>query len=141
MNDTVQSSAPRITTPPAVTGSAKETEAIRGQITRQETLPIEEITQPQELSSEVKNAGVSLTNTGINLPPEITSLGIAESGPDVRLGTGESVILQLSRDEIVKGRQASPHSSIRFFAEWFQRQLDIIKQTFQSDKKQKPITA
>lgn len=79
--------------------------------------------QEMEVPKEVVNAGVKVTPTSISVPPKISQLGVKPSGPNVPLGTGATVTLPLTDDQIAVGLHQSLTSSWRWLAQWCLRRL------------------
>lgn len=79
--------------------------------------------QEIELPREVASAGVKVRPTSVSLPTPVTQLGVKPSGPSVPLGTGATVVLPLSDEQIAVGLHQSLTSSWRWLAEWCLRRL------------------
>ena len=108
-------------TPTGAGGGAKEKEA--GGIGSLE-LPLRDVSgQEIELPREVASAGVKVRPTTVSLPTPVTQLGVKPSGSSVPLGTGTTVVLPLSDEQIVVGLHQSLASSWRWLAEWCLRRL------------------
>lgn len=89
-----------------------------------ETLPIKDVgTHEVELTPEVASAGVKIQPTSVVLPQNVQQLGVKPSGPMTPVGSGASVTLPLTDDQIAKGLHQSITSSWRWLAEWCVRKL------------------
>ena len=89
-----------------------------------------ELTKPQDdlVSAEVKEAGVEVTPESIELPPDLTKIGVHPLGasqPFLHQGGAKTTIMSvpLSDPQIVAGLHASILSSLRWLAEWCILQL------------------
>ena len=102
-------------------GMAKEVED--GITPSGETLPLQETGKEVELSAELSQAGVTISPTSISLPPPLTKMGVAPAGLNVTVGTGSSVTLPLTDDQIALGLHQSVTSSWRWLAEWCVKKL------------------
>ncbi len=76
-----------------------------------------------ELPKEVSAVGVKIKPTAIALPPKVSQLGVKPAGPNVPLGTGATVTLPLTDDQIAVGLHQSFTSSWRWLAQWCRRRL------------------
>lgn len=113
------------------TGSiSKETEG--GIFPISETPPLVETGKDIELPKEVVSAGVSVQPTVIPIPPHLTSAGVAAAGQNVTVGTGNTVVLPLTDDQIAQGLKQGITKSWRWLAEWCRRKLKLLKLTFAS---------
>lgn len=88
---------------------------------------LQEVGKEAELSSEVQHAGVRMQSETIELPPPIVQAGVKVVGPAATPATpSKSVPLPLSDDQIAQGLTQSITSSIRWLAEWCERQLKAV---------------
>ncbi len=76
-----------------------------------------------ELPKEVSAVGVKIKPTAIPIPPKVSQLGVKPAGPNVPLGTGATVTLPLTDDQIAVGLHQSFTSSWRWLAQWCRRRL------------------
>lgn len=79
--------------------------------------------QEMELPKEVSAVGVKIKPTAIPIPPKVSQMGVKPAGPNVPLGTGATVTLPLTDDQIAAGLHQSLTSSWRWLAEWCRRRL------------------
>lgn len=89
---------------------------------------LEEPLQLEEMvSKEVREVGVEIHPTTIELPPDLRKIGVSPSGSTASVvhqgGTSPSVSIPLSDQQIVVGLGGSIWSSVRWLAEWCLRQL------------------
>ena len=104
----------------AVGSMAKEVAPL---VSNTEAPILQEIGKEAELSSEVQHAGVRMQSDTIELPPPITQAGVKAVGPTAPAVPAQSVKLPLCDDEIAQGLTQSITSSLRWLAEWCERQL------------------
>jgi hypothetical protein len=133
MNDAVQQSPihPLHPQQQGAVGAAKESEPFV-ENANTETPTVSEIGADVELSPEVSAAGVSVRPTVVHIPQPLEAHGIRPAGQNVQLGTGETIELPLSEDEIAAGLKQNPLSSWRFLALWCKRQLTIVGHAIQT---------
>jgi hypothetical protein len=105
-------------------GFAKETETtpIHPQ---PEISSLTEIGREIELPPEVSSVGVSVHPTVINIPPPLEA-HVTQVGHNTVLGTGESITLPLTDDQILAGLKQPPTSSWKFLSLWCKRKLQQI---------------
>lgn len=110
-------------------------EAEVGGIQSGEALPLKDIgTHEIKLSAEVARAGVKVQPTTIPLPQNVQQLGVKPSGPMTPVGSGASVTLPLTDDQIAKGLHQSITSSWRWLAEWCVRKIKQLHRGFTGKK-------
>lgn len=80
--------------------------------------PIEEIASDVELSPELEEAGVLKRSETIDLPLDVTNLGVTGTGHAQPLSTADTIQLPLDDQQIITGRKAKLTSSWRWLAEW-----------------------
>lgn len=115
---------PKPTPDPQATGGTINKEVEAGGIHSSETLPIKEIgTHEIELSAEVTSAGVKVTPTNIPIPARAQQLGVKPSGSNVPVGSGSTITLPLTNDQIAAGLKLGVTSSWRWLAEWCVRKI------------------
>lgn len=106
-------------------GFAKETEPVI-----EKTIPeipsLTEIGRNIELTPEVSAAGVSVHPTVVAMPQPIEASGVKQAGQNVSLGSGETIELPLTDDQIVVGLRQPATSSWKFLAEWCRKRLKQI---------------
>jgi hypothetical protein len=85
-----------------------------------------EIGKDIELPKEVINAGVSMHPTVVNIPPQISSVGVSPAGQNVTVGSGTTVTLPLTNDQINEGLKKDVTNSWRWLAEWCIRKIKHI---------------
>jgi hypothetical protein len=127
MNDTAQQSPlhPSQDETHGSIGFAKESEPTLTN-TNAEISQITEIGREVELSPDVTAAGVSVHPTVIPMPKPLDASGVRQVGQNVSLGTGESITLPLTDEEISAGSKQSPTSSWYFLAKWCKRRLEQL---------------
>jgi hypothetical protein len=91
-----------------------------------ETPPLVEVGKDIELPKEVVRAGVTIQPTVIPIPPHLTSAGVAPAGQNVTVGTGNTVVLPLTDDQIAQGLKQGITNSWRWLAEWCRRKLKLL---------------
>ena len=127
MNDTAQHTSTPPTVPQQQGGSvgfAKEIETTP--INPQPEIPqLTEIGREIELNPNVSAAGESVQRTVIEIPPPLTA-HLKPAGQNTTLGTGETIELPLTDDQILAGLKQPPTSSWKFLALWCKRQLQQI---------------
>lgn len=109
-------------------GSAKEKEGIA--IASSETALRDISGQEIDLPKEVSAAGVKVQSTVVPLPPTMSQMGVKPAGVNVSLGTGATVSLPLSDDQIVQGLHQDITTSWRWMAEWCVRKLKQLHLVF-----------
>jgi hypothetical protein len=127
MNDTAQQTPiySSNSQPQGSIGVAKEAEPVVETI-HPEVSSLSEIGQEIELTPDVSASGVSVHPTVIQIPKPVQAQGVKPVGQNVPLGTGATITLPLTDDQIVVGLKQSPMSSWRFLALWCKRQLQQI---------------
>lgn len=87
-------------------------------------ISIAEIGKPElELPKELSAIGISTQPTTVQVPQQVSQLGVKPAGDNVSLGTGSSVSLPLTDDQIAQGLKQGITSSWRWLAEWCRRRL------------------
>lgn len=85
---------------------------------------IQEIGKEVGLPPEVEHAGVRMQSDSIELPPPVKNMGVKAVGsPAPAPSQTTTVKLPLTDDQIAQGLSQSIFSSIRWLAEWCERQL------------------
>ena len=84
---------------------------------------IQEVGKEVELPPEVEHAGVRVKSDTIELPPPVQKSGVTPVGPAAVPAQAQTVTLPLTDDQIAQGLSESIFSSIRWLAEWCERQL------------------
>jgi hypothetical protein len=84
-----------------------------------------EVGKDIELPKEVINAGVSQIPTVVAIPPVLKTHGVQPSGNNVTLGSGSTITLPLTDDQVNEGLKKSITDSWRWLALWCQRALKI----------------
>lgn len=79
---------------------------------------ISELGQEQELTPEVAKAGVVIKPEQIEVPPDLTQLGVKQTGFSTPVSYQPTLKLPIADDEIVEGRHANIFSSLRWLSEW-----------------------
>jgi hypothetical protein len=125
MNDTAQQPSinPSQDEPQGSIGFAKESEPILSNANT-ETPKVTETGREVALSPDVSAVGVSVHPTVIPMPKSLDASGVQQAGQNVTLGTGESITLPLTDEEIVAGSKQPPTSSWYFLSKWCKRRLE-----------------
>lgn len=82
-----------------------------------------------ELPKEVASHGVRIAPTQIPVPQNLAQAGVKPAGDNVTIGSGQTVTLPLSDDQIAQGLNQDVASSWRWLAEWCVRKLKQIQLT------------
>jgi hypothetical protein len=86
-----------------------------------------EVGKDIELSKEVAAVGVTTVPTVIPIPQKLTDIGVAPQGANVTLGTGKTVELPLTDEQINDGLKKSITESWRWLSEWCKRRIEMLK--------------
>jgi hypothetical protein len=122
-NQSTQSATDNSQPSPVSSGSSsKEVENGIGLATG-ETPSLTELGKDIELPKEVSAVGVSLSPTVVAIPQNISQMGVKPAGNNVTAGSGQSVTLPLTDDQIEVGLKQNVTTSWRWLAEWCVRQL------------------
>lgn len=89
------------------------------------TQGIKEIGKESQLAPEMTGAGVKVHPTTINIPPNITKMGVASVGQSTP-PPAVTVTLPLTDDQIAQGLKKDMTSSWRWLAEWCMRKIKQI---------------
>jgi hypothetical protein len=111
--------------PQGAIGVAKESEPVV-ENTHAEMSQVTETGREMELSPDVSVAGVSVHPTVIAIPYPLQQHDVLPAGANISLGTGETITLPLTDDQILVGLKQPPTSSWKFLALWCKRQLQQI---------------
>lgn len=85
--------------------------------------PITDIGKEVELPKEVTAAGVKTQPIVINIPKPVARMGVQPTGQNVTIGTGSTVTLPLTDEQIAQGLKESIASSWRWLAQWCKRKF------------------
>lgn len=88
-----------------------------------EISPVTEVGKDIDLPKEVQNAGVSIHPTVVQIPQPLSQAGVQPAGGNVPVGSGKTVVLPLSDDQIAQGLHQGIDSSWRWLAEFCIRRL------------------
>ena len=92
-----------------------------------EELPLQEVGREIQLDRAIEKTGVKVTPTHMPLPKPIASSGVKPAGDNVTLGTGKSVKLPLTDDEISQGTKKILTASWKWLAEWCIRRIKVFQ--------------
>lgn len=115
---------PATTTQPIATSPVGSTAKEVAPMRNAESPLIQEVGKEVALPPEVEHAGVRVKSDTIELPPRIQQSGVSAVGPAApSTPQPPTVSLPLTDDQIAQGLSESIFSSIRWLAEWCERQL------------------
>jgi hypothetical protein len=98
----------------------KETIGLHGS----EVTHLQEVGRDAPLPSEVAAVGVKAHPTVVPLPQNVAQLGVKSVGANSVLGSGQSVKLPLTEEQIIEGEKQPVTSSWKWLAAWCRRKLD-----------------
>lgn len=102
-----------------VSGLHKEQEPLG----REDSGVIEDTITDVEVSPELEKIGLVKRAETIDLPPDVTQMGVKAVGPAQPVSYTGAVQLPLTDDQIVVGLHAQILTSLRWLAEWCIRKL------------------
>jgi len=79
---------------------------------------IKELGTEQELPKEIKEAGVVVKQEKLEIPPDLTQMGVRPTGFATPVPYGPTIKLPITDEKIEEGRHASVFSSLRWLSEW-----------------------
>lgn len=88
------------------------------ELSRQQDLPVKELNIEQELSKEIKEAGVVVKSETIEIPPDLKQLGVQPIGSTTPVPLQPTITLPITDEQIKKGAKANIFSSLRWLATW-----------------------
>lgn len=130
-----QSTSPTITPPISIGGiSSKEVEISTSSLSP-DVSPLKDAGASETtLPKEVISAGVKTQTTTVTLPPKVSQMGVKQAGSAVSAGTGASVTLLLTDDQITQGLKQSVSDSWKWLAVWCIRKFKQIVRLKKSAK-------
>jgi hypothetical protein len=90
-------------------------------------LPVIDLGKEVELPKEVAAIGVTKTPTVVPIPRPVGKMGVKPAGANVTIGTGATVTLPLTEQEVLQGLKAHIMHSWRWLSEWCIRRLKQLR--------------
>lgn len=84
---------------------------------------IKDLSREEEISTEVKEMGVTQKKENIEVPPDLQQFGVRTSGFSTTVPYKPTLHLPITDEKIEEGLHASILSSLRWLSEWCKFQL------------------